>query len=152
MPSTYTALEPTSQAVFARLNVAAVKAAYPTGGGAIGGVTENPVTSGTTTYPFLWYEVDEDLGDTRHLGAGAGVLRVRLRLHAFSTYPGMRECQRIIAAATDLLMPPAALLTIAGFSHRAIFDYNAVPLPFEELNGVKVRELVKEFELFLDQV
>ena len=152
MPSTFTALEPTSQAVFARLNVAAVKAAYPTGGGALGGVTENPVTSGTTTFPFLWYSVDEDPGEGRHLGAGAGVLRVRLRLHAFSTYPGMRECQRIIAAAIDLLMPPAAaLLTITGFSHRAIFDYDAIPLPMEELNGVKVRELVKEFELFLDQ-
>lgn len=151
-PSTFTALEPVSQAVFARLNVAAVKAPYPTGGGAIGGVTENPVTSGTTTYPFLWYEVDEDPQAGRHLGPGAGVLVVRLRLHAFSTYPGMRECQRIMAAAIDQLMPPAAaLLTIVGFSHRAIFDYEATALPFEELNGVKLRELVKDFTMFLDQ-
>jgi hypothetical protein len=144
MPA-FTALEPTSAAVFARLNVSAVKAAHPTGAGATGGVTDNP----TGTFPFLWYEVDEDPAAGRSLGPGPSVLLVRLRLHAFSQYPGMRECQRIIAAATAQLM--SGLLTIAGFSHRAIFDYEATPLPFEQLNGVSVKELVKEFELFLDQ-
>lgn len=145
----YSALEAVSAAVFARLNVAAMKSAYPTGAGATGGVTDNPLAG---TFPFLWYEVREDPASHRGLGVGPSLLRVELRLHAFCQYPGMREAQRIIAGAAALLMPPAALLTVSGFSHRSVLDYDAVPLANEELNGVKVRELVKDFALFLDQV
>lgn len=142
----YSALEAVSNAVYARLNVPAVEAAWPTGAGATGGVRTSPTPN---SFPFLWFEVREDAASHRSLGPGPSALTVELRLHAFSTQPSMQEAQRIIAGATTVLM--ASRLTLNGFQHVGILDFDAVPLPFEELNGVAVRELVKDFTLWIDQ-
>lgn len=137
------ALQPVSVAVFGKLNVPSLKAPPPTGAGCTGGVTDNPLSG---TFPYLWYEVAED--DMSGLGAGLDVKRIDLRLHIFSTYPGMAEAQRIMREAIRLLR--FQTLTVTGWQAvKLTRPFDVVPLPFEELNGVKVRELVSLWDLFV---
>lgn len=142
------ALQPVADAIFARLNVASLKAAAPTGAGAVGGVTENPA-QGTTTFPFVWYELSgRDIGG---LGQGPDLTEVELRLHVFSTYGGMAEARRIMREAIRLLK--YANVTLSGYRMPTIGrPREEVALPFEELNGVKVRELVTVWTLFADEI
>jgi len=140
------ALGPVSAAIFAILNVASLKAAYPTGAGCVGGVTDNPTG---TTYPLLWYEVRGT--DISGLGQGPDTTEIELRLHVFSTWNGMLEAQRIMREAIRLLK--YSMPTVAGYTMPMIGrPTDEIPLPFEELNGVKVRELVTIWTLFADEV
>lgn len=140
------ALGPVSAAVFAILNVASLKAAFPTGAGCVGGVTDNPTG---TTYPLLWYEVQGH--DISGLGQGPDLTEIELRLHVFSTWNGMLEAQRIMREAIRLLK--YSLPTVAGYMMPMVGrPLDEIPLPFEELNGVKVRELVTIWTLFADEV
>jgi hypothetical protein len=145
MPSS--ALQPVAEAIFARLNVASLKAAYPTGAGAVGGVTENPAQG--TTFPFLWFELSgTDIGG---LGQGPDLTRIELRLHVFSQYAGMLEARRIMREAIRLLRYTQP--TVAGYRLAVIGrPQDEVPLPFEELNGVAVKELVTVWDLFAEEV
>lgn len=141
------ALQPVSVALFGTLNVSSLKAAVPTGAGCVGGVTDNPMQGGT--FPFLWYELSStDIGG---LGQGPDVAQLELRLHVFSTWNGMAEAQRILREAIRLLKysEPA----VVGYRLVMIGrPFDEVPLPFEELNGVKVRELVAIWDLFAEEV
>ena len=141
------ALGPVSAAVFTVLNVASLKAAYPTGAGCVGGVTDNPTG---TTYPLLWYELI-DGEDLSGLGRGPDLTRIELRLHVFSTWNGMLEAHRIMREAIRLLKYSTP--TVTGYTLVEIGrPHDEIALPFEEINGVKVRELVTIWDLFADEV
>jgi hypothetical protein len=131
------ALQPVSEAIYARLNVASLKAATPTGAGCLGGVTEDPAQG--VVFPFLWFEVSgRDLGG---LGQELDVTQIELRLHVFSTASGLLEARRIMREAVRLLR--YVTLTVTGYALPVIGrPDDEIPLPFEELNGVKVKELV----------
>jgi hypothetical protein len=140
------ALQPVSAAIFGLLNVASLKAVYPTGAGCVGGVTDNP--SGTT-FPMLWYEVKGD--DISGLGRGADLTHIELRLHVFSTWNGMLEAQRIMREAIRLVK--WSLPAVSGYTVTEIGrPQDEIPLPFEEVNGVKVRELVTIWDVFAEEV
>jgi hypothetical protein len=141
------ALGPVSVAIYTRLNVASLKAAVPTGAGCVGGVFDN-VPQGAV-FPNLFYEVSaKDIGG---LGQGPDVTQIELRLHVFSTYNGMAEAQRIMREAIRLLKYTEP--TVVGYRMPMIGrPLDEVPLPFEEINGVKVRELVTIWDLFAEEV
>lgn len=140
------ALQPVAEAVFARLNVASLKAAQPTGAGCVGGVTDNPTG---TVYPMLWYELRGE--DLTGLGRGPDLTQIELRLHVFSTWNGMIEARRIMREAIRLLKYQTP--TVTGYTLVEIGrPHDEIALPFEELNGVKVRELVTIWDLFADEV
>jgi hypothetical protein len=141
-------LQPVSVGIFARLNVASLKGAYPaTGAGCTGGVFDR-VPQGAT-FPNLFYEVSgRDLGG---LGQGPDVTQIELRLHVFSTYGGMAEAQRIMREAIRLLK--YAEPTIAGYVMPPINrPSDEIALPFEVVNGVAVVELVTMWDLFAAEV
>lgn len=140
------ALQPVSIAVFGLLNVASLKAAQPTGAGCVGGVTDNPPQGGT--FPVLWYEVSER--DRSGLGSGDEVKEVELRLHVFSTWMGAAEAQRIMAEAIRLVKhqePAATAWRVIKIGRPK----DVVLLPNEEINGVKVRELVSIWDVFAEE-
>ncbi len=142
------ALGPVSVGIFGLLNVSALTAAYPTGAGCVGGVSDNPPRGGGV-YPRLWYEVTKR--DLSGLGESTEVSEIELRLHVFSQWQGMKEAQRIMAKAIELLTYQTP--TVAGYQMpKAGRPFSEVPLPFEEINGVPVIELVSMWNLFAAEV
>lgn len=141
------ALQPVAEAVFARLNVASLTAAYPTGAGCVGGVTEHPQQA--TVFPFLFYEVrGTDIGS---LGQCRDVTEIELRLHVYSKYSGWLEARRIMRTAVGLLR--YATLSVSGYEMPTLSrPQDEVQLPFEEINGVACKELVTTWMLFADEV
>lgn len=145
------ALQPVADAIYARLNVASLKnatTASPAGAGCIGGVTEAPAQA--PTFPFLFFELSgRDIGG---LGQGLDVTQIELRLHVFSTFQGMAEARRIMREAVRLIRYQT--LTISGYEMPTIGrPDNEVPLPFEEIGGIAVRELVTVWSsLFASEV
>lgn len=140
-------LGPVSAAIVARLKVASLTGAYPAvGAGCTGGVTDNPQGG---VFPFLWYELSAH--DLSGLGQGLDVLQLELRLHVFSTWNGMLEAQRIMREAIRLLKYQEP--TVSGYRLVPIGrPLDEIPLPFEELNGVKVRELVTVWDVFAEEL
>jgi Protein of unknown function (DUF3168) len=105
-------------------------------------------------FPYLWIEVlqDDDVGG---LGTepGRGSMPVMdLRLHVFqSDYGTQRDAAIALEAAIRLLYTPLALegYTVAGAKplpapRRSVF-------PDEERNGVKVRELVAQLQVVMEE-
>lgn len=106
-----------------------------------------PQTVAESLFPFLWYEVrEQNLGT---LGTHNGPLEVELRVHAFSTYRGAKQAQEIIDAVIGALKHTA--LTVSGFNHcgRVFYD-ETVLLPDEDVNGIKCRELVALFRIYVE--
>ena len=100
------------------------------------------------TFPFVWYEVQE-ASDERGFGTG-GLPLVELRVHAFSTYEGGREAQQILAAVIGVLKDQA--LTASGYEQAGRIEYRrTLLLPDELIQGVKCRELVAFFELWVEE-
>jgi hypothetical protein len=112
---------------------------------AVGGRIYDDVRQGATC-PYLWYEVRER--EARWFGDGA-LPEVELRVHVFSAYRGAKEAQDILARAIALLKDAA--LTVSGFAHcgRVLYE-ESVLLPDEDVNGVKVREIVGLFRLWVE--
>jgi len=99
-------------------------------------------------YPFLWFEVQEPQ-DVRGFGTG-GMPEVRIRVHAFSTYAGEKECHQIISKAIELLRDQA--LTVSGYEQAGrVFYDETVPLRDQEIEGVKVQEVVAIFRTYLKE-
>lgn len=135
----YLALSPVSAAVYTALNVAALIALAP------GGVTDDPAQGGT--FPFVWIELSER--DTRGFGT-KGLPEVSLRVHTFSTYQGAKEAQDINAKVIQLLRDQP--LAVSGYTQCGLVFYDeTVMLANEELNGVKVRELVSLFRIYVEE-
>lgn len=134
----YLALSPVSVAIYGKLNVAGLTAL-------VTGVYDD-VPQGVAL-PFVWYEVRET--ETRGFGA-VGMPTVELRVHVFSRYEGASEAQSIGAKVIELLRDQA--LTVTGYSHAGrIFYDETVLLPNEDLDGVKVRELVALFRVIVEE-
>lgn len=131
-------LSPVAAGVYTVLNVAAVTDL------AVGGVHDDVPQD--PTFPFVWYEVQEE--EARGFGTG-GLPEVDLRVHAFSQYAGMKEAQDIIRECVELLRDGS--VTVAGYSHWATFYDRTIPLANEVLNGVKVKELVAQFRMFVEE-
>lgn len=132
------ALSPVSAAVYGVLQADA------TLGAMIAGVGDD--IRQATAFPYVWFEVRE----RERRGFGTGTLpEVELRVHCFSSYRGAKEAQDIIDRVVVLLKDQP--LTISGFTHcgRVFYD-ESVLLPDEDVNGVKVRELVALFRVYAE--
>ena len=135
----YLSLDVVSAAVYSALNVAALTALAP------GGISD--ATAQATTYPFVWYEVQER--EFRGFGTG-GLPEVELRTHVFSTYHGMLQAQQVNAKVIELLRDVA--LTVSGYTQAGrVFYDSTIPLPNQILNGVQVHELVSLFRIYVEE-
>ena len=138
----YTALSPVSAAVYAALNVSAVTSLLG------GGISDDrPQTS---AYPCIWFEAAE----AEQLGGfgtrpGLGMLpEIDLRVHVLSTYQGLKQAQTIMEQAINALKTAPA---VTGYDSWAIFHDRTIPLQDELEAGVKVKELVAFFRLYVEE-
>ena len=137
-------LSPVSAAVYTALsNTAALTALVSTRI-----YDDVPQVVAESLFPFVWYEVREaNLGP---FGSSAnGPLEVELRVHAFSTYAGAKQAQQIQDAVIGALKHTA--LTVTGWRQagRIVYD-DAALLPDEDINGLKCRDLVSRFRLWVE--
>lgn len=146
MPS-YSALSPVSAGVYTALNVAAVTNL------ATGGVGDDlgqrvPATDGSFA-TFVLFEVHETpIGG---FGTKAGVTgqlpEIDLLVHVFAQFDGMSTVQaamnQVIAA---LVSPP----TVSGYASWAIFHDETLNLGDQLVAGLKVKELVARFRLYVE--
>jgi len=108
-------------------------------------------------YPFLWFEVfhQQNFGGLGTKPGRGSMPGVTLRLHVFqSDYGVMRDAEVVMAKAVGLLFDEAAPLTIDGYTlcgGAPLPEIETIPLPDEELNGVKVKELVTHIELIVEE-
>lgn len=144
----HSALVDVADAVFKILNVPSLTAPDPIGAGATGGVTDQPVVSGSQSFPFVWYELAAERM-VGALGAGPWLLEVDVRVHVFSQAAGMQEAQAIIQEAIRLLRVSRGVVT--GWSTWYQPHDATLTLPFELLNGVPVRELVGEGRWYVEE-
>ena len=135
-------------AVYALFQDAALQALAT--GGVNSDVPESP------SYPFLWIEL---LHQANYGGLGTrpgqgSVPGLQLRLHVFQgDYGTMRDAQVVMAKAIDLLFTTA--LVVDGYtvcSGIPLPEIETIPLPDEELNGVKVKELVTNIDLVVAEI
>jgi hypothetical protein len=138
--TSYSALSPVSDAIYTALNVAALTALAP------GGVSDD--IGQNTSYPFVLYEVHE----TRAGGFGTkpGVKQlpeIDLLVHVFSQYAGMTEAQSVMDQVCKLLADPP---TVSGYGSWAIFHDDTINLGDQIVAGLKVKELVARFRLFVE--
>ena len=140
--SVYLSLDPVSAAVFTTLNVSAVTTLAP------GGVCDDVAQS--TGYPFVLYEVAERFvgGMGMKPGTAGRLMEVDLRLHVFSQYQGFIEAQQVMAAAIQLLADPP---TVTGYSSWAITHDETIPIGDSIVAGLKVKELVGLFRLYVQE-
>jgi len=135
----YLSLSPVSVGVLAALNVAGLTALV--------GTNIHDDVPQAPAYPFVWYEVSEQ--DVRGFGM-VGLPEVELRVHCFSTYEGMKEAQAINQKVVELLRDQ--LITVTGYQQAGrVFYDNTVSLPNELINGVKVREVVSLFRIYVEE-
>lgn len=148
MPA-YSPLQPVSEALFALFQDATLQ------GLALGGVqTDVPEDP---TYPFLWIEViEQDQRGGFGTKPGVGALpEIGIRLHAYdiaTSLEGWPTCQRLLARAVALLSATDAL-TITGYrvcGTEPFYD-QTIPSPDSALNGVKVKELVALYRLYIEE-
>ncbi len=134
-------------AVYALFQDAALTALVP--GGVQSDVPESP------SYPFLWIEL---LHNANYGGLGTrpgqgSVPGINLRLHVFQgQYGTARDAQAVTARAVELLFTTA--LVVEGFtvcSDRPLAEIETIPLADQELNGVKVQELVTNVDLVVQE-
>jgi hypothetical protein len=140
--TSYSALSPVSAGVYTVLNVAALTALAP------GGVCDDVAQS--TSYPFVLYEVSEKALGGFGTKPGLKTLpEIGLRVHVFSTFQGWSEAQGVLSVAIGLLADPP---TVTGYSSWAIFHDETIALADQEIAGVKVKELVGLFRLYVELV
>lgn len=135
----YSALDPLSDGVFAKLNVAALK----TGLGIT--VTIKDFVPQPNPFPFLLYVLREK--DISGLGNGPSVKQIQLRLHVFSQFQGMQQAKEIMTVAISLLQfqTPAA----TGWQIPAVGrPSDVIEFGESEINGVVCRELVSIWDDF----
>lgn len=100
------------------------------------------------TFPFGWFEL---LSSEQARGLGTGNLPlIELRLHVFSEFAGGAEARAIVDAAIDLFEDVALTVTGFRFCGHTFYD-RTVTLSDEVINGVKCRELVAMFRLYVEE-
>ena len=140
--TSYSALSPVSAGVYTVLNVAALTALAP------GGVGDD-IAQGTG-YPFVLFEVHESTVHAFGSKPGLGQLpALDLRVHVFSQFEGYSEAQAVLSQAIALLTanPP----TVTGYASWAIFHDETLNLGDQIVAGVKVKELVGLFRLYVEE-
>lgn len=136
----YLSLSPLSVAIYGALNVAGMTALV--GSRIYDDIPRNP------TYPLVWFEVQEPQ-DVRGFGTG-GMPEVSLRVHALTQYQGEKQGQAIIAKAIELLRDQT--LTVTGYAQAGQMFYDeTVTLRDQEIEGVKVQEMVAVFRSYLEE-
>lgn len=139
--TSYSTLAPVAAGVFVVLNVAALTALAP------GGVGDD-VAQGTG-YPFVLVEVHETpqfaLGTKP--GTSGAVYEVDLRAHVFTQSEGFSEAAAVMGKVIELLTatPPA----VTGYASWAIFHDDTINAGDQLVAGVKVKELVALFRLYV---
>lgn len=138
--SVYLALSPVSVAVYGLLNVAGLTALAT--GGVYDDVPQLP------TFPFVCYDVIET---SQHaMGGGVGVPEISLRVHVYSTYAGMQQAQGIAAKVIELLRDKA--ITVSGYRQAGrVFYDETIPFPDEMISGVKCKEIVSMFRIYVEE-
>ncbi len=143
----YSPLSPVSAGVYTALNVPALLALAP------GGVHDD-VPQGTT-FPCVRFELSEEYAPAfgGHSGSGPGSMsRLRLRCSVYSQYAGMKEAQGIVAMLRQLIDGPLTPTIVAtGYTVWAAFCQQTQPVGDEVLGGVKVKELVAEWTLEVEE-
>ena len=133
------ALSPVAVALYGVLNVGSLTTL------ATGGVYDDIPQS--VTFPFVLVEVQER--DVRGFGLG-GLPECTVRLRVYSTYQGWKEAQSILSQAITLLKDVA--LTVNGYRMCGhVFYDESVPIPDSEINGVKCKELVANFRVYVEE-
>ncbi len=138
----YSALDPVSAAIYSTLNVSALTTLAP------GGVGDD--IAQLTSRPSLLYEVQErNLGGLGQKPGTGRTMEIDIRLHVFSEAQGFIEAQQIMAVAIGLLRDAPA---VTGYGSWAIFHDDTIPLADEEIAGVKVKELVSIWRLYVTEI
>ena len=134
------ALEPVSLAVFAKLQGDETLQGL-TPGGWHDDLPQAP------TYPCGWFEVRER--DIRGFGTG-GLPEVELRTHVLTAYAGKVEAMRINSRVVQVLKDAA--LVVEGYDQCGlIFWDDSAPIADEEINGVKVKEIVGFYRIYVEE-
>lgn len=138
---TYSALSKVSDGIYAALNVAAVTSL------ATGGIGDDIAQD--AGYPFVLYEVHET--PQHHMGSQPGragqMPLIDLRVHVFSQYEGMTQAHAVMDAVIGALVTPP---TISGYASWACFHDDTIDLGDQIIGGIKVKELVANFRLFVE--
>jgi len=138
--TSYSALSPVSDGIYTVLNVAALLAL------ATGGVGDDIAQK--TGYPFVLYEVHETAAGGFGTKPGTGQLpEIDLIVHVFSQYAGLSEAQSVMDKVLQLLATAPA---VTGYSSWAIFHDETINLGDQIVAGLKVKELVARFRLFVE--
>lgn len=136
----YLSLDPVSAAIYTLLNVSGLTSLVSTNG-----ISDD--IGQTVEFPFVCYEVSER--DNRGFGSGE-LPEVQLRVHVYSTAEGQIEGQTITQKVIQLLKDQA--LTVTGYNHCGLIFYDETIYVGDELiNGVKVKEWVAQFRVYLEK-
>lgn len=135
----YLSLAPVSAGIFTKLNVAGLTSLVTK--------VASEIPQGQA-FPYVWYDVRER--DVRGFGMG-GLPEVELRVHSFGdARTGVKPLQIINAKAIELLRDQA--VTVAGYTQAGLIFYDdTILLTGEEINGVKVNELVSRFRIYVEE-
>lgn len=144
--TSYSALSPVSAAVYTALNVAALTALAP--GGVGDDLGQRVLASDGSFATFVLFEVNE----TRQGGFGTKpglktLPEIDLRVHVFSVFAGMSDAQAAMGKVIELLADPP---TVTGYASWAIFHDETIALADQVVAGVKVKELVGLFRLYVE--
>ena len=138
--TSYSALSPVSAGIYTVLNVAALTALAP------GGVCDDVAQS--TGYPFVLYAVHEERFGGFGTKPGTKQLpQIDLLVHVFSQFQGYSEAQGVMGKVMELLKDPPA---VSGYGSWAIFHDETTNLGDQIIAGLKVKELVARFRLFVE--
>lgn len=140
MSPTYSALDAVSAGIYTALNIAAVTALAP------GGVTDD-LPQGVS-FPAVLYEVSERPRGGFGTKPGVGQLpEITLRVHVFTQGDGFQAADAVMNQVLKALADPP---TVTGYASHAIFHDGTVPLPAQDVNGLRVNELVATFRLYVE--
>ena len=135
----YSALDPLSDGLFTKLNVASLRT--------VGSATVVIVDAvkQPAVFPFLLYVLSEK--DISGLGSGPSVKQIQLRLHVFSQEKTMKQAQQIMTVAVGLLQHVSP--TATGWQIPMIGrPDDVIPIETSEINGIVCRELVSIWDDF----
>jgi hypothetical protein len=139
--TSYSALSPVSVGVYTALNVAAVtslaRAASATTSRRAPGIRS--CSTRCTRQPQA------------HMGSQPGrsgqLPQIDLTVHVFSQFAGLSEAQAVMNAVIGALATAPA---VTGYSSWAIFHDDTINLGDQLVAGVKVKELVAKFRLYVE--
>ena len=132
------AMEPVAEAIYGLLNVSGMTAL------ATGGIYDDVPQD--TDFPVVWYTVREsDIPGT----FGQVFFACRVGVHVFSQYQGSQQAQTIINKAVELLRNQTP--SMSNFTALELIHWSSTGLPDEDINGVKTKHLMAEFQVVVSE-